>query len=909
MAVRPNAPRTPEHARLEQAREGTAPWKAWGPYLSERQWGTVREDYSADGDAWNYFTHEHARSRAYRWGEDGIAGVCDERQRLCLALAMWNGADPILKERMFGLSNGEGNHGEDVKEYWFYLDSTPTHSYLKCHYKYPQRAFPYADLVATNAGRGKQDMEYELLDTGVFDDNRYFDVVVEYAKAAPDDILMLVTAYNRGPDPAALHLLPTLWFRNTWSWGDDVPKPTLSVVDAGTVSASHHELGKWLLRADSSEELLFCENETNNQRLFGAPNASPYVKDGINDYVVGGAQGAVNPERTGTKVAALHVLEIEPGQSAQIRLRLTATASAAGSDGAARDGAAAGLLGTGFDLVMKDRRSDADEFYATVIPPALTDDQAMVMRQSLSGMLWGKQYYEYDVHRWLREHGVDPWGPNAPTSGVRNVQWFHMIAGDIISMPDKWEYPWFAAWDLAFHCAPLSLVDVDFAKEQVELLLKTRYLHPNGQIPAYEWNFGDVNPPVTPWAALYVYEREAEIRGEGDGEFLARVFDRLLTNFTWWVNRKDPDDRNLFQGGFLGLDNIGIFDRSAPLPGGGQLEQADGTAWMALYCQWMLQIAIELARRQPAYIDMALKFIAHFTWISVAMNPPEGDSTLWDDHDGFYYDVMRMPDGQTIELKVRSLVGLLPMCAATVFEPDVVARYPGMFDLLTEFVDRFSDSLPQLAHLPGPSPEGRRMTSLVDEVRLRRILAVMLDESEFLGPHGIRSISRRHLEQPVVFDWAGQEYNVHYLPAESDTGMFGGNSNWRGPVWFPMNLVILRGLIQLHRYYGDRLKVECPTGSGRELTLLEIAAEISGRLTTTFSEDENGRRPVFGGIETFQTNEHWHDLIPFHEYFHGDNGAGIGASHQTGWTGTVALLLLIAGGLRTPADEMAAVGE
>jgi mannosylglycerate hydrolase MGH1-like protein len=894
---------TPEHVRLEQARKGQAAWKAWGPYLSERQWGTVREDYSEGGDAWNYFTHDQARSRAYRWGEDGIAGVCDERQRLCLALALWNGADPILKERMFGLSNGEGNHGEDVKEYWFYLDSTPTHSYLKCQYKYPQREFPYLDLVTTNGRRGKQEMEYELLDTGIFDDDRYFDVVVEYAKASPDDILMLITAHNRGPDPAALHLLPTLWFRNTWSWADDAPKPALAADGDGVARATHHELGEWLWLVDASAPLLFCENETNNQRLFGAPNASSYTKDGVHDYVVGGVQGAVNPERTGTKVAAHHAFEVPSGESVQVRVRLTAAGGSIGNGGSSTK-----PLGQGFERVMAARRAEADQFYSTVIPPALSPDQAMVMRQALAGMLWSKQYYEYDVHRWLREHGVDPWSPKAQLTSVRNVQWFHMLAGDIISMPDKWEYPWFAAWDLAFHCAPLSLVDVDFAKEQIELLLKTRYLHPNGQIPAYEWNFGDVNPPVTPWAALYVYEREAAIRGEGDREFLARVFDRLLTNFTWWVNRKDPDDRNLFQGGFLGLDNIGIFDRSAPLPGGGQLEQADGTAWMALYCQWMLQIAIELARHEPAYFDMALKFIAHFMWISVAMNPPASDATLWDETDGFYYDVMRMPDGTTIDLKVRSLVGLLPMCAATVFEADVLDRYPGMLDLLAEFIGRFSDSLPQLAHLPGPSPEGRRMTSLVDETRLRRILAVMLDEEEFLGAHGIRAISRRHRDQPVVFDWAGQQYNVHYLPAESDTGMFGGNSNWRGPVWFPMNLVILRALIQLHRYYGDRVRIECPTGSGNELNLLEVAAEIGRRLTSTFTNDENGRRPVFGGTQRFQADPHWHDLIPFHEYFHGDNGAGIGASHQTGWTGTVALLFLLGAGLRTPADEMVAEG-
>ncbi|MGA9860379.1 MAG: hypothetical protein WBQ18_21110 [Solirubrobacteraceae bacterium] len=899
---------TPEHQRLEDARTGAAPWKAWGPYLSERQWGTVREDYSQDGDAWNYFPHDQARSRAYRWGEDGIAGVCDERQQLCLALALWNGADPILKERMFGLTNSEGNHGEDVKEYWFYLDSTPTHSYLKCQYKYPQQAFPYDDLVATNAKRGKLDMEYELLDTGIFDEDRYFDVVVEYAKAAPDDILMQVTAYNRGPDAATLHLLPTLWFRNTWSWGDDVVKPVLEAADGETgiaaVRASHPDLGEWRLRADATADLLFCENETDNERLFGTPNTSPYVKNAIHRHLVDSAGDAVNPGRTGTKAAVHHALSIPAGESASIRLRLTA------SGGPATDAPGNGKpLGAPFDDVVTARRSEADQFYATVIPPTLLPDAAMVMRQALAGLLWGKQYYEYNVHRWLREHGVDPWDPNAPASSVRNVPWFHMVAGDVISMPDKWEYPWFAAWDLAFHCAPLSLVDVDFAKQQVELLLGNRYLHPNGQIPAYEWNFSDVNPPVTAWAALYVYEREAEIRGAGDLEFLARVFDRLVTNFTWWVNRKDPDERNLFQGGFLGLDNIGIFDRSAPLPGGGTLEQADGTAWMALYCQWMLQIATELVTHDPAYGDMALKFATHFQWISVAMSPPDADTVLWDADDGFYCDVMRMPDGQTIQLKERSLVGLLPMCAATVFDAAATARYPRLTEQIDEFVRTFSDALPSLAQLPGPNPEGRRILSLVDEPRLRQILSAMLDEDEFLGPHGIRAISRRHLEEPVVFDWGGQEYNVHYLPAESDTGMFGGNSNWRGPVWFPMNLIILRGLTQLHRYYGDELTIECPTGSGEEMNLHEVATELATRLVTTFTNDEHGRRPVFGGIDKFQTDPHWHNLLLFHEYFHGDNGAGIGASHQTGWTGTVALLFGLDGVLRSQPEAAAAVGK
>jgi hypothetical protein len=890
MSTTPPTFDTPEHQRLEEARTGEVLWKAWGPYLSERQWGTVREDYSGGGDAWDYFTHDQARSRAYHWGEDGIAGICDERQRLCLALALWNGADPILKERMFGLANSEGNHGEDVKEYWFYLDSTPTHSYMKCEYKYPQGAFPYLDLAQTNGSRSKQEMEYELLDTGIFNEDRYFDVIVEYAKAAADDIVMLVTAHNRGPDAATLHLLPTLWFRNTWSWGGEVPKPTLKAVDGeagvAAASASHPELGDWVLRVDGSAQLLFCENETNNRRLFGGENASLYVKDGINDFVVAGVSEAVNPERTGTKVAAHHVLEIAAGDSATVRLRLTKTDDA-GNEKKKKKGQP---LGTSFDKVLSSRLTEADQFYATLIPSALTEDEAMVMRQALAGLLWGKQYYEYDVHRWLREHGVNPWDPNVSSTSVRNAPWFHMIAQDVISMPDKWEYPWFAAWDLAFHCAPISLVDLDFAKQQIELLLLTRYQHPNGQIPAYEWNFSDVNPPVTPWAALWVYEREAEIRGEGDREFLARVFNRLVANFTWWVNRKDPDDRNLFQGGFLGLDNIGIFDRSAPMPGGGQLEQADGTAWMALYAQCMLQIAAELARHDPVYLDMALKFIAHFAWIAVAMNPPEGGTALWDEEDGFYYDVMRLPDGQTIPLKVRSLVGLLPMCAATVFDGDLIEKHPEMFERLVLFAERFSDALPQLAKRPGPNPEGRRMASLVDEERMRRILAIMLDEDEFLGPYGIRAISRRHLDNPVEFDWGGQHYEVRYLPAESDTGMFGGNSNWRGPVWFPMNLVIMRGLLQQHRYYGDRLKVECPTGSGQQMNLLEVVNEINGRLTATFLNDENGRRPVFGGIEKFQTDPHWHDLIPFHEYFHGDNGAGIGASHQTGWTGSVALL-------------------
>ena len=906
---------TPEHQRLEQARRGEVPWKYWGPYLSERQWGTVREDYSAHGDAWNYFTHDQARSRAYRWGEDGIAGISDARQRLCLALALWNGADPILKERMFGLSNGEGNHGEDVKEYWFYLDNTPTHSYMKFQYKYPQRAFPYADLVSTNASRGKHDPEYELLDTGIFDDDRYFDVVVEYAKAAHDNIVMLVTVHNRGPDRATVHVLPTLWFRNSWSWGETVAKPSLHAVEAGNgiaaAQATHPDLGEWLLRADGSATLLFCENETNNQRLFGTPNASPYVKDAVDEYIVGGRSDAVNPARSGTKVAAHHRLEVAPGGSASVRVRLTALPVADVRASSAE------ALGADFDHVLSTRRDEADQFYTSVIPANAQRDEAMVMRQALAGMLWSKQYYEYHVRVWLREHGIDSWNPNAPATSVRNGQWSHMVASDVISMPDKWEYPWFAAWDLAFHCVPLALVDIDFAKEQVELLLKTRYLHPNGQIPAYEWNFDDVNPPVTAWAALHVYEHEAEIRGEGDRDFLARVFHRLLTNFTWWVNRKDPAGRNLFQGGFLGLDNIGVFDRSAALPGGVALEQADGTAWMALFCQSMLQIALELARDDPTYRDMALKFLTHFEWIAIAMNPPDSETPLWDEDNGFYYDVIRRPDGSTERVTVRSLVGLLPLCAATVFEPDMIERNALLLGLLTQ-TDRtaammgsyvFPDAASALAHLPDQSPEGRGMVSLVDERRLRRLLAVMLDEAEFLGPHGIRSISRRHLAQPCVYHWEGQQHSVAYLSAESDSSMFGGNSNWRGPVWFPINLVIIRALGQLHRYYGDRLTVECPTGSGRELNLLAVANEIGARLASTFTNDANGRRPVFGANEKFQNDPHWHDLLLFFEYFNGDTGAGIGASHQTGWTGIVALLFPFGGALHPPSPASSTAAE
>jgi len=882
---------TAEHRRLDEQRDAKAPWLSWGPYLSDRQWGSVREDYSDGGDAWGYLTHDHARSRAYRWGEDGIAGVSDERQRLCFALAMWNGVDPILKERLFGLTNAEGNHGEDAKEYWFHLDSTPTHSYMKMLYKYPQRAFPYADLVATNGCRGRDEFEYELLDTGIFDEGRYFDVFVEYAKATPHDLLVEVTVHNRGPEPATLHLLPTLWFRNTWAWAPGGAPPSLEQDEPGSVCASHPELGDWHLRCEEPVELLFCDNETNNERLFGTPNVAAHVKDAINDYVVCGAREALSPERRGTKVAALHKLALGAGACARVRLRLTAATAPA-----------AAPFGTGFDTVLDARRAEADEFYATIVDPASDADAANVTRQALAGMLWSKQYYEYDVHTWLREHGVNPFSANAQRAGVRNTSWFHLRAGDVISMPDKWEYPWFAAWDLALQTVPLALVDVDFAKGQMELLLGDRYLHPNGQIPAYEWSFSDVNPPLHAWSALFLYEREREIRGEGDVAFLERVFDRLLMNFTWWINRKDPDDNNLFQGGFLGLDNIGVFDRSAPLPGGGTLDQADGTAWMALYCQAMLQMALELTRADPAYESMVARFALHFVWIAAAMDPPGGDA-LWDEEDGFFYDVMRLPDGSQQRLRVRSLVGLLPLCAATVIDRELLERSPDLARRLDAFAAQYDDSIPALAHRLGPSAGGDRLVSLVGEQRLRRILARMLDEDEFLGPYGIRSVSRYHAEHPYVFDIAGQEFRVDYEPAESCTGMFGGNSNWRGPVWLPMNLMILRGLVQLHAYYGDRLKVRCPTGSGPEMDLAEVADEITKRLTGIFLRDEDGRRAAFGATEPFQSDPHWRELLLFYEYFHGDNGAGLGASHQTGWTGIVAHLL--ARGARRPRDARA----
>ena len=885
MASKTKRPEGAEARRLAEARDDNTGWRKWGPYLSERQWGTVREDYSDGGDAWNYFTHDQARSRAYRWGEDGIAGISDDQQRLCFAVALWNGHDPILKERLFGLTNSEGDHGEDVKEYYFYLDSTPTHSYMKYLYKYPQGAFPYDELVAINRQRGRHDFEFELLDTGVFDSNRYFDVFVEYAKASPEDILVEITVCNRGPDPATLHVLPTVWFRNVWSWGEAALRPSLREVEGGTaVVASHSELGQRCVLAEGAT-WLFTENDTNTERLNGSPNSSPYVKDGINDCVVHGRGDAVNPAKAGTKVAAHHQLSVAGGASQTIRLRITDAVRSIAPGAASRD-----LLGASFDTVMAARRREADEFYESVIPVSLPADARNVMRQALAGMLWSKQYYNYDVDRWLQEHGIDRFRRRA-LAGPRNDRWHHMQNADVISMPDKWEYPWYAAWDLAFHVLPLTLVDEEFGKRQLDLMLRERYIHPSGQMPAYEWNFGDVNPPVHAWATIFTYRLEQARRGVGDIDWLERSFHKLLLNFTWWVNRKDRSGSNVFEGGFLGLDNIGVFDRSSPLPTGGHLEQADGTAWMALFCQNMLEICVSLAMEKPAYADMSLKFVEHFLWIASSMVHAGDDVGMWDEEDGFFYDVLRLPDGQASRLKVRSMVGLLPLCAVTVFEGELLKKYPQLVAPLSQFVSARPE-MTAFIHDPTKTGErGRRLASVLNETKLRRVLEKMLDEEEFLSPYGIRSLSRYHASHPYEFHMADKTYGVSYLPAESDSGMFGGNSNWRGPIWMPVNALIWRALLQYYTYYGNAFTVECPTGSGRRMNLYQVAEEITRRLAAIFLKDAQGHRPVYGGTQKFQDDPHWRELVLFYEYFHGDNGAGLGASHQTGWTGLVARMM------------------
>jgi Mannosylglycerate hydrolase MGH1-like glycoside hydrolase domain/Glycosyl hydrolase family 63 C-terminal domain len=872
---------TTEQIRLDESQARTAHWKRWGPYLSERAWGTVREDYSPDGTAWEFFPHDHARSRVYRWNEDGLAGICDRHQKICLALALWNERDPILKERLFGLTGNEGNHGEDVKECYFYLDSTPTHSYMKYLYKYPQAEYPYAWLVEENRRRGKSAKEFELIDTGVFDGDRYFDIAIEYAKATPEDILARITVSNRGPEVARLHVLPTLWFRNTWSWGHHITRPLLrrAAGEEAIVEITEPDYGARWLACDGAPELLFTENDTNTRRVFGYDDGSRYVKDAINDYVVHGARDAVNPEHSGTKMAAHHVLEVPAHGSISLRLRLSDLPPTSGG------------VGRDFDDVFAARLREADEYYASVIPEDLSADAQLVMRQSLAGLLWSKQFYHYVVKEWLEGDPGQP-APAPQRLDGRNHDWTQLYNADVISMPDKWEYPWYAAWDLAFHCVPLALVDTEFAKDQLTLMLREWYMHPNGQLPAYEWALGDVNPPVHAWAAWRVYKIDKKQRGGGDLQFLERVFHKLLLNFTWWVNRKDAEGMNVFQGGFLGLDNIGVFDRSRPLPTGGHLEQSDGTSWMAMYTLNLLAIAMELARHDRAYEDVASKFWEHFLYIAHAMNNRGNDGIqLWNEEDGFYYDVLHLPNGTRYPLKVRSMVGLIPLFAVETLEPETLRRLSGFRTRLEWFVDHRPDLTCNVASMRTCGCEERRLLSIVSADQLRAVLRTMLDEREFLSPYGIRALSRVHKEHPYVLHVNGEQHRVDYEPAESSTGLFGGNSNWRGPIWFPVNFLLIESLQKFHHYFGDDFKVECPTGSGQMMTLWQVAAELSRRLSSIFLRGDDDRRPVFGDVDRFQHDPHWRDLVLFHEYFNGDDGSAVGASHQTGWTGLVAKLL------------------
>ncbi len=880
---------TAEQARLEETRQRKVNWRRWGPYLSERQWSTVREDYSANGDAWAYFPHEHARSRAYRWGEDGIGGISDRHQLICFAPAFWNGRDPILKERLFGLTGHEGNHGEDVKEYYFYLDSTPTHSYMKYLYKYPQAEFPYQRLLEENARRGKLDREFELMDTGIFDENRYFDIFIEYAKAGVDDVLMRVTAFNRGPEPAFLHVLPTLWFRNTWAWGWDNYKPALKAVAAprgmAALEAEHSDYGKRWVAFDAAPPLLFTGNETNFRRLWGPANREPYVKDAFHDYIIHGQCAAVNPGFEGTKAAADYLLTIPPRESVALRMRL-------------RDRPPSpGMLGQEFEDIFKARLEEANEFYALRLPENIAEDCRKVQRQAFAGLLWNKQFYNYDVPIWLEGDPATPRPPKQRLDG-RNRDWLHLYNSDVIAMPDKWEYPWYAAWDLAFHCITLALIDPEYAKEQLILFLREWYMHPSGKLPAYEWSFDDVNPPVHAWAAWRVYRIEQRICGKADFAFLEKVFHKLLLNFTWWVNRKDPDGMNVFEGGFLGLDNIGVFDRSAKLPMGGYIEQSDGTSWMGMYCLNMLDMALELANSDPVYEDVASKFFEHFVYIAHAMNDVgRGGIALWDEEDGFYYNVLRLPTGAQYPLKIRSMVGLIPLFGVMTLEPEIVDRLPGFKRRMQWFLK--NKPLMTAHHIDESikTPQGpRRLLSLVSKHRLVRVLRTMLDESGFLSPYGLRSLSKFHQQHPYLLQLDGYQNRVTYDPAESTTGMFGGNSNWRGPVWFPLNYLMIESLQKFHWYYGDSLKVEFPAGSGKSLNLWEVATQLSRRLTALFTRGDDGRRPALGGCERLQTDPFWKDLILFYEYFHGDSGEGLGASHQTGWTSLVAKLIEQSGG-------------
>ncbi len=875
---------TVEEVRLAEATKRAVHWKRWGPYLSERQWGTVREDYSAWGNAWDYFPHDHARSRAYRWGEDGLAGICDNHQRLCFAVALWNGRDPILKERLFGLTGPEGNHGEDVKEYYFYLDSTPTHSYMKYLYKYPQRAYPYAELCEENRRRGRGAPEHELLDTGIFDDDRYFDVFVEYAKEGADDVLVTITAANRGPEAATLHVLPTLWYRNTWSWSHVGRRPRLresaGSPDFATVEVEHSSLGKRWLHAAGTPEMLFTENETNLKRFPTRNLERLYVKDGIDEYVVHGVKQAVNPQHVGTKVSARYVLDLPAGGQATIQCRIRDTPDTQR------------LFGAPFDEVLAKRIAEADEYYRKVIGPTLAEDERNVVRQAFAGLLWTKQFFCYDIQAWLKGDPTEPPVPRERLRG-RNSDWTHLYNEDVLSVPDKWEYPWYAAWDLAFHCVPFALIDPDFAKRQLKLLLREWYMHPNGQVPAYEWAFGDVNPPVHGWAAWRVYKIDQRVSGRADPVFLEKIFHKLLLNFTWWVNRKDTEGKNIFQGGFLGLDNIGVFDRSAKLPTGGFIEQSDGTSWMGMYCLNLLAIAMELGRYNPSYEDVASKFFEHFMYIAHAMNT----LGLWDEEDGFFYDVLHLPNGNVMPLKVRSMVGLIPLFAVETVSQEDLEKLPRFRSRLLWFVQNRPDLSESVAKMNQVGLGNRRIMSLVPPERLRRVLKVMLDETEFLSPYGIRALSHYHLNHPYKLYVDGTEHRVQYEPAESSTGIFGGNSNWRGPIWFPLNFLIIESLQKYHHYYGESFQVEFPTGSGHLMTLWDVAKELSRRLESIFLRDASGRRPVFGGSDKLQSDPHWRDLIPFYEYFHGDNGAGMGASHQTGWTALVAKLMLQTAGV------------
>lgn len=867
-----------EAKRVELAEQNKEPWMLWGPYLSERSWATVREDYSADGNAWAYFPHEHARFKAYRWGEDGIGAISDEKQWLCLGVAFWNGKDPILKERMYGLTGAEGNHGEDTKDVWFYLDSTPTHSYLKMNYKYPQREFPYQRLIEENRHRNRLEPEFELWDAGMFDDNRYFDCMIEYAKSSPDDILCKITVKNMGPDAAEAHVLPTLWFRNTWSWGRNDTKPWMKFdqsAHAEFVHASHHKIGDYVLYADSPKAWMFTENETNSQHLYGTPNASPYTKDAFHRAIISGDREAINPDMQGTKACAVYKQLLHPGESYEIRLRLVGPASTQPQ-----------RPFENFDAQFAGRLKDADDYYAEIQPPEMTPDERLVQRQALAGMMWAKQFFYYIIEDWMQGDPSQPKPPSCRENG-RNWEWRHLYNERVMSMPDPWEYPWYAAWDLAFHCLPIALVDPAFAKSQLDLLTREWYQHPNGQIPAYEWNFSDVNPPVFAWAAWRIYKMEERQTGKADRAFLETLFHKLMLNFTWWVNRKDSEGKNIFQGGFLGLDNIGVFDRSAPLPTGGHLEQSDGTSWMGMFSLNMMKIALELARTNPVYENIATKFLEHFLGIAHALN----NLNLWDEHDQFFYDVLHLPGGDRVPLKVRSLVGLMPLLAVETLEPEELNELPGFKSRLEWYLNYRPDLTKLVSRWEVPGSGERRLIALVRGSRMKRLLKRMLDENEFLSPHGIRSVSKFHAEHPYEFYVDGATYRVSYEPGEGETPLFGGNSNWRGPVWFPINYLLIESLQKFHHYYGDDFKVESPTGSGQMKTLDQIADDLSKRMNDLFVKNGDGWRPFQGRDRGLFQKPDWTNNVWFHEYFHGDHGSGLGASHQTGWTGLAAKLL------------------